>query len=173
MKALTLAPNDPITWHRLGLLDFTAGRNTQALERIRKAIALDPSLPEQSRSLAEVLLVLGTRDEAHAALREALRIDPYDDAAWHLLARVLTERNETAEAIYSFEKAIHLNGRAATYFYDYALTLARLNRPGVFVNGGTILPGCFRNKNVDVVYLFQAVGKHAIGEMNDNDLAEI
>jgi dihydroxy-acid dehydratase len=53
------------------------------------------------------------------------------------------------------------------------MAMARLNRPGVFVYGGTILPGCFRNQNVDVVSVFEAVGKHAKGEMNDKDLAEI
>ena len=53
------------------------------------------------------------------------------------------------------------------------MAMARLNRPGVFVYGGTILPGCFRNQNVDVVSVFEAVGKHANGEMNDADLAEI
>ena len=53
------------------------------------------------------------------------------------------------------------------------MAMARLNRPGVFVYGGTILPGCFRNQNVDVVSVFEAVGKHAKGEMNDADLAEI
>ena len=31
------------------------------------------------------------------------------------------------------------------------IAMARLNRPGVFVYGGTILPGCYQNRNVDVV----------------------
>ena len=53
------------------------------------------------------------------------------------------------------------------------MAIARLNRPAVFVYGGTILPGCFQNKNVDVVSVFEAVGKHAKGEMNDQELAEI
>ncbi|MGV3775012.1 MAG: dihydroxy-acid dehydratase [Verrucomicrobiales bacterium] len=53
------------------------------------------------------------------------------------------------------------------------MAMARLNRPGVFVYGGTILPGCFQNKNVDVVSVFEAVGKHAKGEMSDKELGEI
>ncbi len=53
------------------------------------------------------------------------------------------------------------------------MAMARLNRPGVFVYGGTILPGCFQNRNVDVVSVFEAVGKHAKGEMNDKELGEI
>jgi dihydroxy-acid dehydratase len=53
------------------------------------------------------------------------------------------------------------------------MALARLNRPGIFVYGGTILPGCFQNKNVDIVSVFEAVGKHAKGDMSDKDLKGI
>src|SRR5688500_6880945 len=53
------------------------------------------------------------------------------------------------------------------------MALARLNRPAIFVYGGTILPGCFQNRNVDIVSVFEAVGKHAKGDMSDKDLAGI
>lgn len=48
--------------------------------------------------------------------------------------------------------------------------LARLNRPSVFVYGGTILPGCHNEKPVDVVSVFEAVGAHANGRMSDEEL---
>lgn len=51
--------------------------------------------------------------------------------------------------------------------------LARLNRPAVFVYGGTILPGDYHGKPVDVVSVFEAVGKHAAGVMSDADLDDI
>ena len=57
------------------------------------------------------------------------------------------------------------------------IALARLNRPGVFVYGGTILPGCAtiqgEEKDLDVVSVFEAVGKHAAGELSDEDLLTI
>jgi dihydroxy-acid dehydratase len=53
------------------------------------------------------------------------------------------------------------------------MALARLNRPSVFVYGGTILPGCFQNKPVDVVSVFEAVGAHANGRMTDNELSNL
>src|SRR5689334_7655801 len=37
--------------------------------------------------------------------------------------------------------------------------LARLNRPAVFIYGGTILPGYFDGKPVDIVSVFEAVGQ--------------
>ncbi len=51
--------------------------------------------------------------------------------------------------------------------------LARLNRPSVFVFGGTILPGCFQKKDVDIVSVFEAVGKHANQQMTDRQLANL
>lgn len=51
--------------------------------------------------------------------------------------------------------------------------LARLNRPGVFVYGGTIMPGDFRGQKVDVVSVFEAVGQRVNDKITDDDLAEI
>ncbi|MFQ5739262.1 MAG: dihydroxy-acid dehydratase [Acidobacteriota bacterium] len=53
------------------------------------------------------------------------------------------------------------------------MAMARLNRPAVFVYGGTILPGTFKNEKVDIVSVFEAVGAHAKGELSDADLEEI
>ncbi len=53
------------------------------------------------------------------------------------------------------------------------MAMARLNRPAVFVYGGTILPGCFQKRNVDIVSVFEAVGAHAKGELSNPDLAAI
>ncbi|SHK00946.1 dihydroxy-acid dehydratase [Rubritalea squalenifaciens DSM 18772] len=54
------------------------------------------------------------------------------------------------------------------------IAIARLNRPAVFIYGGTILPGCAmvkgEKKDLDVVSVFEAVGKHAGGEFNDSEL---
>jgi dihydroxy-acid dehydratase len=49
-----------------------------------------------------------------------------------------------------------------------------MNRPSVFVYGGTILPGCAtlkgEKKDLDIVSVFEAVGKHAGGEYSDEEL---
>ena len=53
------------------------------------------------------------------------------------------------------------------------MAMARLNRPSVFVYGGTILPGCHKGKDVDVVSVFEAVGQHASGQISDKELADL
>ena len=57
------------------------------------------------------------------------------------------------------------------------MAMARMNRPSVFVYGGTILPGCAHlkgeEKQLDIVSVFEAVGKHASGEYSDEELATV
>lgn len=70
------------------------------------------------------------------------------------------------------------------------IAMARLNRPSIFVYGGTILPGCitgilaekklrkeraeqFVGRNLDIVSCFEAVGQHANGLIDDRELALI
>ncbi len=50
------------------------------------------------------------------------------------------------------------------------IAMARLNRPSVFVYGGTILPGCFQNKDIDIVSIFEAVGQYANKKISDQQL---
>ena len=53
------------------------------------------------------------------------------------------------------------------------MAMVRLNVPSVFIYGGSILPGNFRGNPVTVQDMFEAVGKHSVGEMSDADLDEI
>jgi len=50
------------------------------------------------------------------------------------------------------------------------MAMARLNRPAVFVYGGTIKPGAKRR---DIVSVFEAVGAYAGGTIDDNELLEV
>jgi len=51
-----------------------------------------------------------------------------------------------------------------------AMAMARLNRPSVFVYGGTIRPGVQRR---DIISVFEAVGAHPAGRLSDEGLLEI
>ncbi|HBO97236.1 MAG TPA: dihydroxy-acid dehydratase, partial [Candidatus Omnitrophica bacterium] len=50
------------------------------------------------------------------------------------------------------------------------IAMARLNRPSVFVYGGTILPGCLKGKNLDIVSVFESVGAYANKKISAKDL---
>ncbi len=51
--------------------------------------------------------------------------------------------------------------------------MARLNRPSVFVYGGTIMPGCHKGKNIDIVTVFEAVGAEAENKITEEEVKEI
>ena len=53
------------------------------------------------------------------------------------------------------------------------MAAARINLPSVFVYGGTILPGKYKGRALDIVSVFEAVGQHAAGEMDDEELDAI
>jgi dihydroxy-acid dehydratase len=50
------------------------------------------------------------------------------------------------------------------------MVMCRLNVPAIFIYGGSILPGTFRGRPVTIQDVYEAVGKHSIGEMPDADL---
>jgi len=51
--------------------------------------------------------------------------------------------------------------------------MARLNRPSVFVYGGTIMPGCHKGESTDVVSVFEAVGAQAQNKISKSELRQI
>ncbi len=53
------------------------------------------------------------------------------------------------------------------------MAAARLDLPSVFVYGGSILPGRMGDRALDIVSVFEAVGAHATGAMDDAELGEI
>ena len=50
---------------------------------------------------------------------------------------------------------------------------ARLNLPSVFVYGGSILPGRYKDQALDIVSVFEAVGACAAGRLSENELGQI
>jgi dihydroxy-acid dehydratase len=53
------------------------------------------------------------------------------------------------------------------------MSMVRLNVPSIFIYGGSILPGTFKGQPVTVQDVFEAVGKHSVGAMSDEDLTTL
>ncbi|MCB1472739.1 MAG: dihydroxy-acid dehydratase [Rhodobiaceae bacterium] len=53
------------------------------------------------------------------------------------------------------------------------MSMVRLNVPSIFIYGGSILPGTFRGRPVTVQDVFEAVGQHSVGNMDDEALHEL
>ncbi len=53
------------------------------------------------------------------------------------------------------------------------MAIGRLNRPSLFVYGGTILPGEYEGRDVDLVNIFEAVGRNSAGTCSANEVERI
>lgn len=85
---------------------------------------------------------------------------------------VIADSIETVAGCEAFDGLVAIGG-CDKNMPGCLIALARLNRPSVFVYGGTILPGKHKGKNVDIVSVFEAVGAHARGDIDDRELKQI
>jgi dihydroxy-acid dehydratase len=82
---------------------------------------------------------------------------------------VIADSIETVAAAEGFDGLVTIGG-CDKNMPGCAMAMARLNRPSVFVYGGTIRPG---PKHRDVISVFEAVGAHAAGKIGDTELKEV
>ena len=90
---------------------------------------------------------------------------------------VIADSIETTVAAEGFDGLIAIGG-CDKNMPGALIAIARLNRPAVFIYGGTILPGFLpqdteKKKPLDIVSVFEAVGKHAKGELDDAGLKQV
>ncbi|HZF15227.1 MAG TPA: dihydroxy-acid dehydratase [Steroidobacteraceae bacterium] len=82
---------------------------------------------------------------------------------------VIADSIETVAGAQGFDGLVAIGG-CDKNMPGCAMAIARLNRPAVFVYGGTIRPGAKRR---DIVSVFEAVGGYASGRVGDAELAEV
>lgn len=82
---------------------------------------------------------------------------------------VIADSIETVTGAQGFDGLVAIGG-CDKNMPGCMMALARLNRPGVFVYGGTIKPGAQRR---DIVSVFEAVGGYAAGKVTDDELHEV
>src|SRR5579863_5984452 len=82
---------------------------------------------------------------------------------------VIADSIETVVAAEGFDGGVAIGG-CDKNIPGCAMAIARLNRPGVFVYGGTIQPGAQRR---DIVTVFEAIGARSTGTLSESGLMEI
>jgi dihydroxy-acid dehydratase len=90
----------------------------------------------------------------------------------------LVSREVIADSIETVCNGQSLDGILATGGCDKNMPgamigIARLNIPAVFVYGGTIKPGRYKDEDLTIVSAFEAVGKASAGNMSDEDVQGI
>lgn len=127
-KALALAPRDASILKELGLSELEQGRMPEAAAAFEKSLAIDPQQPVAHNGLGGARMKTGDSAGAEAEFREAIRLRPHYAAAHHNIAHLLSSAGRFEEAEYHFNEALRIDDLAPTRF-DYALMLARVNRP--------------------------------------------
>lgn len=51
----------------------------------------------------------------------------------------------------------------------FAMALARLNYPGLIVSGGSIMPGCYQDRNITILDVYDSQAAAAVGAMSAED----
>ena len=87
---------------------------------------------------------------------------------------IIADSVETVAGAEGFDAVVAIGG-CDKNMPGCVMALARLNRPGVFVYGGTILPGIHPDsqKECDIVSVFEAVGQHAAHKLDDAGLKTV
>jgi dihydroxy-acid dehydratase len=90
----------------------------------------------------------------------------------------LVSREVIADSIELVARGNQLDGLVALVGCDKTIpgavmALARLNIPGLVLYGGSIAPGCVDGRDVTIQDVFEAVGSHAAGRLDDAGLRRI
>ena len=85
---------------------------------------------------------------------------------------VIADSIETVAGCQGFDGIVAIGG-CDKNMPGSLIAIARLNRPAVFVYGGTILPGCLNGRNLDVVSVFEAVGQRAAGKISEKEAHDV
>jgi dihydroxy-acid dehydratase len=85
---------------------------------------------------------------------------------------VIADSIELVADSHLFDAVVALSGCDKT-IPGTVMALARLDVPGVMLYGGSIAPGRFQGHDVTIQDVFEAVGRHAAGDMTDEELAEL
>src|SRR6187431_224877 len=90
----------------------------------------------------------------------------------------LVSREIIADSVEAMMHAERFDGLVTLAGCDKSLpgmlmAAARLNLPSVFLYGGSILPGHYKDEALDIVSVFEAIGACAAGTITENELGEI
>ena len=111
-------PNAPLVLFKLGEAYDAAGRNEEAAEAYKQAIALKPDVPGYYNNLGNVLARAGKIDEAKAAYTKSAELDPANAAtAWRNFGISLYNANRLGDAVEPFQKSADLDPKNAQTWY--------------------------------------------------------
>ncbi len=124
-EGVTAYPDHPVLRTTLGVLLEGTGEVGEAEAHLRHALGEDPTIPQISKNLGDLLYRAGRWDEAEESYERAARIAPaLGDDVYFKLGNLACRRGDLAGARQHWEQAIRLNP-------EHALARANLSGSGV------------------------------------------
>jgi len=120
-QALALAPKDPETLKRAGVLYQTELKFHESINLLRRALKLDPRYPEANFFLGVSYLGLNDLSSAIEALRNDLQTSHPHPRCRYYLGVALESSGQVEEAIADFDRAVSENAQDADSLYELAM----------------------------------------------------
>lgn len=112
-RAVSLAETRALFHGNLGEAYRAAGQMAAAERHLRRALQLDPNMPDANSNLGNVLRATGRASEAIGAFRQAIKLKPTFPEPHNNLATVLQAQGDLIGAIAQYQHALRLNPRYA------------------------------------------------------------
>jgi superkiller protein 3 len=105
------------------------GQPQEALERIEKALTLEPMSNEGLRLLGRARYQVGQVDEAIAAYHRALALDDRDVWSMNNLGLIYIDQDRSSEALGPLARAVELRSNAPVFQNNLGMALERSGHP--------------------------------------------
>jgi dihydroxy-acid dehydratase len=141
-------------WNEAAPCNISLGRQAQA---VKKGVAANHGTPREFTTIT----VTDGIAMGHAGMKSSLASRD-----------VIADSVELTMRGHSYDALVAMAGCDKS-LPGMMMAMLRLNVPSIFIYGGSILPGRFRGRDVVVQDLFEAVGLHSVGKMDDETLDEL
>ena len=142
------------TWNEAAPCNITLSRQAQS---VKKGVKLAGGTPREFTTIT----VTDGIAMGHAGMKSSL-----------ISREIIADSVELTMRGHCYDALVGLAGCDKS-LPGLMMVMLRLNVPSVFIYGGSILPGRFKNKDVTIVDVFEGVGKYSTGSMSKKDLDEL
>ncbi|HTT08594.1 MAG TPA: sulfotransferase [Gammaproteobacteria bacterium] len=156
-------PGDAERWHALAGLEYQRGRIPEAIQTLKKAIALRPTFIGYINDLGRLYFSAGRLVEAESCYRRVVSAMPDMATAHYNLATVLSQQQKTELTIESFERAIALRPDYFEAIFNLGLAYVSLEQFGraeqCLVTAARLMPQRSEVHN-RLAYIYEKQGRH-------------
>jgi len=125
--ALRQGIKHPLVYHNLGIIAQLRGKHSEAVQRFRQALALQPDYGPSRLLLGSSLLALHRNSEALPELKRAVSLMPGQPQAHLQLAKAYEATDKWMAAVRQFQKLVELVPQEPEYSYQLGAAWAKLS----------------------------------------------